>query len=266
MEENKIEIRPLTTIEDLEEMQQVEVRVWNMKPIPLHQTFTSLQNGGIILGAFAGYDMVGFLYSFPGFKNRSVHLCSHMLGIIPEYQMGGIGVKMKQKQAKLAREKGYPMITWTFDPLESRNAYLNLHKLGAIGQEYNSNYYGSMQDELNQGLPTDRIQIEWFIHEISERKNYPFDREKLLLDENERGEPVMTELAKQADLNISNVFFIAIPEFFQEIKLNDLALATKWRIETRTIIQRLFEAGFIATDLIPYPKRTQYCYVFTKTN
>src|SRR5699024_12323394 len=110
-------------------MQRVEAQVWKMDPIPIHQTFTALQNGGIILGAFDNKKLIGFLNSFPGFIRGNTHLCSHMLGILPEYRTVGLGEKMKLKQAKLAREAGYSLISWTFDQLESGYVSLYLQTL-----------------------------------------------------------------------------------------------------------------------------------------
>ncbi|WP_052366545.1 GNAT family N-acetyltransferase [Geomicrobium sp. JCM 19055] len=102
-----ITIRELTTMEELEEMMDVEEAVWQMEPLQVHQTFTVLKNGGIILGAYDDEKMIGFLYSFPGFVEGDVYLCSHMLGFLPDYRKRGIGVLMKQRQAELAKDRGY---------------------------------------------------------------------------------------------------------------------------------------------------------------
>lgn len=264
MASNNIEISTLTTMEELYEVQKVEAAVWNMDPIPVHQTFTALQNGGILLGAFDGKKMVGFLYSFPGFEYGSVHLCSHMLGILPAYQTDGLGVKMKMKQAKIAKELGYPLITWTFDPLESRNAYLNLHKLGATGAIYAPDHYGSMNDGLNQGLPSDRIQIKWYLHETKPKRHVQFDKHKLLLDVESNSIPVLTDFLKSADLGASDAFFVSIPMHFQAIKQHDFELAKLWRSKSRHAFQTLFKEGFQATDLLRDEYRSLSYYVFTR--
>lgn len=257
-------IRSLTTIKELYQMQKVEAAVWQMEPIPVHQTFTALNNGSIILGAYDGEEMVGFLYSFAGFDGGAPYLCSHMLGILPAYQTDGLGVKMKMKQAEIARQMGYQMITWTFDPLESRNAYLNLHKLGAIGAIYKANHYGSMDDELNQGLPTDRIQILWDIKNNKANKTIPFDETKLLLDRNSEGYPMIKESFYSQKVFTSDYLFMAIPVKFQDIKQMDFQLAKKWRMETRIVIQTLFGNGFLARDLIRDHTGSLSYYVFTK--
>ena len=262
MNTRNIEIRMLSTMEELAELQQVESMVWKMDSTPLHQTYTALLNGGILLGAYDGKKMVGFLYSFAGFTDGSVYLCSHMLGILTDYRMEGLGERMKLKQAELARDAGYSMITWTFDPLESQNAYLNLHKLGATGAIYDEDHYGEMNDGLNQGLPSDRFQVKWHLNEERPKQTYSFDKEKLLLEVDSAGNPLAIE--DKVDLNRGNVFFVAIPMNFQEIKQINFELAKRWRMETRYVFQSLFQAGFQATDLLLDEQSSLSYYVFTR--
>ncbi len=262
MNTRNIEIRMLSTMEELAELQRVESTVWKMDSTPLHQTYTALLNGGILLGAYDGKKMVGFLYSFAGFTDGSVYLCSHMLGILTDYRMQGLGERMKLKQAELASDVGYSMITWTFDPLESRNAYLNLHKLGAIGAIYDADHYGEMNDGLNQGLPSDRFQVKWYLNEERPKQTYSFDKEKILLEADSAGNPVAVE--DKVDLNRGNVFFVAIPMNFQEIKQTNFELAKRWRMETRYVFQSLFQAGFLATDLLLDEQSSLSYYVFTR--
>ncbi|GGB61629.1 hypothetical protein GCM10011409_43580 [Lentibacillus populi] len=254
----QIEIRELTTLDELTEMQHVEKAVWHMPPIPIHQTYTALNNGGIILGAFKQETMIGFLYSFAGFAGDIPYLCSHMLGILPVYRQDGLGLLMKCKQAELAKQKGYAMITWTFDPLESLNAYLNLHKIGAVGAHYHVNHYGKMDDGLNQGLPTDRIQIEWWLNKEIPVMKTTFDEDSVLLDRNDDGFPVVNDIV----INGQYGWFVAIPENFQAIKHQDIAVAKAWRYETRHVFKKLFSKGYQAVDLVRDPAKQVSYYFF----
>lgn len=264
MTQHNIKIKVLRTMDELKQMQQVEKAVWQMDPIPLHHTFTSMQNGGILLGAFDAAEMIGFLYSFPGVDRGKTHLCSHMLGILPDYQKDGIGAEMKLRQAELAQEAGFSMITWTFDPLESRNAYLNLHKLGATGAVYHENYYGQMDDQLNQGLPTDRIQIKWDLQKTKSTQTYDLDRGRILLDADALGTPVLNTFLGQMDFERSKTFFAAVPKNFQSIKQNQFELAKQWRMKTRDVFRHLFNEGFTASDLLRREADAISYYVFTK--
>jgi predicted GNAT superfamily acetyltransferase len=261
---DKLVIRLLTTMNELRDMQAVEAAVWRMPATPVHQTYTALNNGGIILGAFDGKKMIGFLYSFAGFDGKVPYVCSHMLGILPAYRTAGLGVQMKLKQAQIARAMGYHMITWTFDPLESRNAYLNLHKLHASGARYKENHYGAMKDELNQGLPSDRILIKWDLNTEQTFTMEPFDDSKLLLDVNSEGWPVATECFHAFPSQMTGILFVAIPDNFQEIKQRNFQLAKQWRLETRKVFQMLFTEGYRAKDLIRVHSSPLNYYVFAK--
>ncbi|MFD1040554.1 GNAT family N-acetyltransferase [Virgibacillus byunsanensis] len=259
----QIEIRRLTTMDELHDMQHVEEAVWDMPPTPVHQTHTALHNGGIILGAFTEEKMIGFLYSFAGFDGKNAYLCSHMLGIISTYRKGGLGMRMKFKQADIAKSLGYTKITWTFDPLESLNAYLNLHKLGANGAYYKENHYGSMDDGLNQGLPTDRIKIEWNLDKEQTKKDIHFDEAKLLLRK-ENDHPVVTDTFTNNFSKNEGGWFVTVPAHFQLIKQQDIQLAKNWRYETRKVFQALYSEGYQAKDFIHDGSNDVSYYYFSK--
>ena len=249
----------------------IEKAVWNMEPIPIHQTYTALNNGGIILCAYDHDQMIGYSYSFAGFNNNQSYLCSHMLGILPDYRQKGLGERLKLKQAEIARKMGYSKITWTYDPLESRNAYVNLHKLRAIGAHYKENHYGQLNDNLNQGLPTDRIVIEWplqkkqkeFINQKNSENDYSSsnkDRQLIMVTLEQ------PRISKNFNRNLieENSWFVPIPNHFQKIKKQNIELAKKWRFTIRQVFLKLFSDGFIATDFI-FNKQSNYSlYVFTK--
>lgn len=259
---NQIKIKKVTSMKELPKIQKLEKSIWNMPPTPVHQTFTALNNGGIILGAYDGDDMVGYLYSFAGFDGKNSYLCSHMLGMLEPYRKGGIGVQMKWRQAEIAKNMGYPYITWTFDPLESLNAYLNLHKLGATGAYYKENHYGEMEDDLNQGLPTDRIQIIWYLDDHKNKKANRINENNVLLNISDN-KPTITEAFENDIFNNRGGWFVAIPVNFQEIKRKDIELAKKWRYETRKVFQALFLHGYQATDIVHNREKGISYYYFS---
>lgn len=244
-----IEIRQLLTTDQLADIQKIEHAVWNMEPIPLHQTFTAVKNGGIALGAYDGEQMVGYVYGFPGFSGGKTYLCSHMLGILSEYRGQQIGEKLKLEQANVARRLGYSLMTWTFDPLESRNAHLNLNKLRARGAVYSPNHYGELKDDLNQGLPSDRLIIEWDLHEQPLAPIQSVSQDQLLLDI-DNNEPVITEAFHMINTTEEGPFFVKVPLNFQNIKQDDIEHAKNWRLMTRRVFVPLFEKGFQATDVV----------------
>jgi len=113
--------------------------------------------GGQVMGAFAGGQMIGFALSVPGTRSGHVYLHSHMLAVAKEHRNGGLGRRLKLLQREDALARGIELIEWTFDPLEIKNAYLNIEKLGAIARRYNINQYGITSSPLQGGLPSDRL-------------------------------------------------------------------------------------------------------------
>lgn len=247
-----IEIRKLVTMKEVEQIQQLEQEVWGMTAIPTHQTFTAATNGGLLLGAFDGDQIVGFSYSFPGFKEGEVYLCSHMLGVLPSEQHRGIGNLLKEHQCQIAREMGYSLLTWTFDPLESRNAYLNFSKLKGISSCYLENCYGEMTDGLNKGLPSDRLKIEWWINRERVTKNWqPLDvvyERPFTIEMRSDGYPKMTIALQDIDPTSEGIE-IAIPKHIQQIKQQAPDLALDWRMKIREAFQFLFDKGFAIVNL-----------------
>ena len=158
-----ISIKSIETIDDFEKVYQLDLKVWGTEPVPVHQIITAAKNSGIVLGSFLEERLVGFLYSFAGFKNGEVYLCSHQMGVDPEYRNHGIGAQLKLRQAEEALLLGYKKICWTFDPLQSRNGYLNIAKLGAICSNYIENCYGELNDGFNNNMTSGRFNVEWLI-------------------------------------------------------------------------------------------------------
>ncbi|MET3696834.1 predicted GNAT superfamily acetyltransferase [Bacillus oleivorans] len=268
-----IEIRKLTSLQEMRQVEELEEHIWGSPTTPLHQTHTAVKNGGIIAGAYDGEKLVGFQYSFPGYKNGQVYLCSHMLGIHSDYQKSGIGEKLKHKQRELAIEMGYSFITWTFDPLLSVNAYLNLHKLGGIAGSYSENHYGMMDDAQNAGLPTDRFKVEWWIKSnyVNEHKpkNYAVDFNRILLQTkiNQDGLPYIVGKNDGVAFDpTADGWLVPIPADFQSIKNSDFELALDWRIKTREVFQGLLAQGFVGEDLIRHPEKHVSYYRFSLRN
>lgn len=141
--------------------------------IPLREFIVIERIGGQIIGAFDlarsaapggdGSSMIGFAMSMPGVLDGKAYLHSHMLAVQPEYRNSGIGRKLKLAQREDALSRGITKMEWTFDPLEIKNAYLNIVRLGAIVHSYTPNFYGVFSSRLQAGLPTDRLHAEWFM-------------------------------------------------------------------------------------------------------
>ena len=161
-----IEIRSAQTIEDCCFIEELQRQIWGDEDgvVPFHLLLTIAKEGGVVLLALAQNQPVGFAFGFPALtKKGQLKIASHQAGVLPSWQDQGLGYKIKLAQRNAALELGIKLMTWTFDPLQSRNARFNLRKLGAVGNVYTPNLYGEMTDALNQGLPSDRFTVAWWL-------------------------------------------------------------------------------------------------------
>ena len=164
-----IEIRNCRGLEEMRACVALQKEVWNFTDIelvPLRMFVVAEKIGGQVMGAFQGGDMAGFAFSIPGFRNGRSYLHSHMLAVRPEFRNAGLGRRLKLAQREEAITRGFDLMEWTFDPLEIKNAYLNIEKLGAIARRYHINQYGITSSPLQGGLPTDRLVAEWWLRSM----------------------------------------------------------------------------------------------------
>jgi len=162
-----IETRALTTHAEFNDAVRLQQEIWGFKDVellPLRLFVVATKIGGQAFGAFDGKRMVGFCLSIPGLKSGGKsYLHSHMLGVLPGYRDSGVGRGLKLAQRGDALARGIELIEWTFDPLEIKNAYFNIERLGAVVRRYVLNQYGTTTSHLHGGLPTDRCVAEWWI-------------------------------------------------------------------------------------------------------
>lgn len=162
-----IECRRLTTFAEYEEAVQVQRQIWgfaDVEVIPSRLFLIANEVGGQAIGAFDGDRLIGFCLAIPGLKRgEEMYLHSHMTGVLAEYRDRGIGRKLKLEQRADALSRSVNLIEWTFDPLEIKNAFFNLERLGAIVRRFVLNQYGTTTSKLHTGMPTDRCVAEWHL-------------------------------------------------------------------------------------------------------
>ncbi|MGG3470617.1 GNAT family N-acetyltransferase [Neobacillus pocheonensis] len=267
---NKIEIRSLQQIDELEDVRRLECEIWGeADSIPTHQTITAVKNGGLVLGAYDGERLVGFQYSFPGFNGKMTYLCSHVLATDVEYRNKKIGEKLKLAQRDEALKLGYSLITWTYDPLESINGYLNIAKLGGRVSTYIENCYGEMEDLLNNGIASDRFLVEWYI-----RDERPFEIEvasdcvisQSLIEWDMNHDCLPVPLSPLPLPQSEKTVYVPVPKAFRTIKETNLELAKEWRMKTREIYQHAFQQDWQITGFIKNsePNVPVHFYVLTR--
>jgi len=163
---DNIVIRTCRGLDELRACVALQKEVWNFtdeEMVPLRMFVVAEKVGGQVMGAFDGNEMVGFALSVPGTRSGHIYLHSHMLAVRKQYRNSGLGRRLKLLQREEALSRGIELIEWTFDPLEIKNAYLNIEKLGAVARRYNINQYGITTSPLQGGLPSDRLIAEWWL-------------------------------------------------------------------------------------------------------
>ncbi|MGA3211814.1 MAG: GNAT family N-acetyltransferase [Terriglobales bacterium] len=161
-----MEIRNCETLDEMRACVGLQKEVWNfsdLELVPLRLFVVARKIGGQVIGAFENNELVGFALSFPGHHQSYLYLHSHMLAVRQSYRNRGLGRALKLFQWEDALRQGIELIEWTFDPLEIKNAWLNLERLGAICRRYVINQYGITSSPLQGGLPSDRFVAEWWL-------------------------------------------------------------------------------------------------------
>jgi predicted GNAT superfamily acetyltransferase len=291
-------LRILETTEEMQAVQELQSLVWSSQGIdiiPLHMLVTFAHNGGLVIGAFTqgepsseeetsrgNQDMqnrlVGFVLGFPGLYftpdgPRPKH-CSHELGVHPEYRRQGLGFILKRAQWQMVRHQGLDLITWTYDPLLSENAHLNIVKLGAVCNTYLRQVYGDMHDGLNAGLPTDRFQVDWWVNSprvqrrLSRRARPPLNLADFLsagaeiINPAQMGpdgyvlptqEKLVTLGKAKAEARRTALILVEIPSDIMALKAANPSLALDWRFQTRTLFEHLFSLGYLVVDFVYMP-------------
>ncbi len=162
-----IEYRVLSARDQFEDAVTLQKRIWGFEDIellPVRLFVVAANVGGRAWGAYDAGRMIGFCLAIPGLKPAGGHYWhSHMLGVLPEYRNLGVGRRLKLMQREDALARGIELVEWTFDPLEIKNAFFNIERLGAIVRRYVFNQYGTTSSHLHGSLPTDRCIAEWWI-------------------------------------------------------------------------------------------------------
>lgn len=255
----QIEIRDLDTIEELRELQAVEKEVWGMADedaLPLTLAIACRAAGNIFVGAFDGKKLIGFAFGFLGRENGIPTIHSHMLAVLDRYRHLDLGSRLKQAQRDRAMAMGIDEMTWTYDPLQSRNAHFNFSKLGVVSDTYKVDFYGPETSSMLHRNGTDRLWVRWALGSRGVRdrlagkngRTETLDAMRLLaplVRFDPSGKPARAELAES--LGRQRVS-IEIPGDILEVERTDMGLAREWRESTRWAFCAAVGAGFIVTE------------------
>jgi predicted GNAT superfamily acetyltransferase len=273
-----VTIRDLQTFEDLKQVDEVEREVWGLSDIdttPLTLVIATREAGSIWVGACDGTKLVGFAFGFLGLENGRLIVHSHMLAVREPYRNSHLAynLKLAQRERVLAiriddgradsrtsdsriTDTRISEMTWTFDPLQSRNAHLNFAKLGVVSENYKVDFYGPETSSILHRNGTDRLWVTWPLssRRVLDRLQGKDNRAEVLdalstltplIHFNGDGKPVRTDLATA--LNRQRIA-IEIPSDIVEVERKDPALAWEWRLQTRWAFTEALNAGFSVAE------------------
>ncbi len=246
-------IRLLNEIDEFNELQDLQKEVWGLEdrdivPSYMFKSVTGLTGpNGIALGYFIENKIAGYLLTIPTSNPLEVLGC--MLAVSKNYQHKGIGYKLNLKLREIMLSNNVEKVIWTFDPLESVNAHLYLRKLGGVITRYFVNYYGSVHSLVHEGLPTDRVKVEWNLNDIHVEERITND-----VKSNSCHQAISAETLKK---------YVEIPLNMQNLKGNNLEEAMKWRTKTRKIFKNIIEKQkLIGCDFIVNLHKQKGMYIF----
>jgi len=270
-EHSVIVIRDIDSPSEMGQVEELQKEVWgipDIEVVPLSQLTAAKHAGGVLLGGFEGNALVGFAYGFVAKENGQIAHHSHMVGVRREYRAHDLGFRLKAAQRERVLGQGIQLMSWTFDPLQSLNAYFNFGKLGVIAERYFVDFYGSDAHSFLHQNGTDRLWITWrltddrVIERLGKKRSEaePSSLPKLVeCDQNNR--PVSREID---ELLSRNQVSIEIPADITAIEKRDDKLARDWRLATREAFTSALDSGFFVEDFFRGDRAG--AYVLTKND
>jgi predicted GNAT superfamily acetyltransferase len=247
-------IRPLTRYDEMQACVEFQQEIWGQdfsELVPAAILWVATRTGGVLAAAFDDDDAIAaFVFGMTGFRHRRPLHWSDMLAVRPDLRGLGLGFALKRYQRQALLDAGVRDVYWTFDPLESRNAYLNFARLGATTREYVVDCYGTSSSPLHHGLPTDRLVAHWDL-------DSPRVRERM---EGAVGPPAAATLldaplvnGREGKLRLpagEPLLRVRVPADIQALKIDEPGEALRWRLDTRAAFQACFAEGYRVTDLV----------------
>jgi predicted GNAT superfamily acetyltransferase len=257
-----MELRDLTTIDEFRQIVELERQIWGVDyddvvTVPI--LTVTVKRGGVLIGAFDGSRIVGFVYSLPGIKDGKPIQWSHMLGVLDEYRSAGLGRTLKLEQRQRSLEIGCDLVEWTYDPMQAANAHLNFVKLGAVVEEYAIDVYGESTSRLHKGTPTDRFIAQWWIREPHVVRRIESTSTVAIRTKEAADAPLANQTRTAGKWLACEAYqlgrserriWVEIPTGFTEMQVEDPKLALDWRMTTRAIFTNYFDRGYRAVDFV----------------
>jgi len=238
-------IRDVESLDDMHAVEELQKDVWSIgerEVVPLTQLVAAKETGGQLIGAYDGERLVGFVYGFIGLENGGFVHHSHMLAVSPEHRNQNLGYRLKLAQRERVLAQGIDRMSWTFDPLQSRNAHLNFGKLGAISAAYKINLYGE-----EHRVETDRLWMTWLLNSERVRSRIA----SKTIEQERPTAPMLIEVdAQNRPREMDPAAALAAGRGLIEIPadINALQHQQQWREATRRAFQYTISNRFIVHD------------------
>ena len=234
-----VTLRRFETLDDADRILRVLASTWGgHEPFPREMIRALADSGNVPILALDEGDAIGYVLGWTGVEPEDgLHVHSHMLAALPDRRHRGVGFALKLAQRALALEQGIEVVRWTFDPLIARNAYFNLHKLGAVADRFERNHYGEMSDELNAGERSDRFTVRWDL--AREPGPRTVEAHDAVLEPSADGPG---EVRRPTGRSAA----VAVPREYDEVRARDRSLAVAWRDASAAAIEACLGAGMVA--------------------
>jgi predicted GNAT superfamily acetyltransferase len=263
----RIRVWPLQKLEEFRECERVQKAVWGSVGVGSEVLAVTQKYGGLVLGAAVSGEMAGCLYAFLARRGGWLIHWSHIMAVRRPYRNLGLGFRMKLAHRRLALAQGLKSICWTFDPLQSRNAALNLARLGAQVEEYVPDCYGKFPSAIEKGLPSDRFVVNWRIGSRAvERRLHARPPAPHLPPWPQVNDTRMDTKGflenRRVHLGLRDRrLLLEIPANTDLMRARDLPLARRWRLETRKLFTRYFAIGYRVQSFLKFGEGAQArCY------
>jgi chorismate synthase len=253
--------RKLTKPEEFRHAEELQREAWGLVEEP--PTSSTIQraiqdNGGLVLGAFADIYLAGLTIGFLGWDGTQLYHYSHMNAVRPAYQNHHVGFRLKAFQREEVLKQGLALVRWTFDPLQSRNARLNVRRLGARPDLYHVHYYGTMGSELNRGLESDRVRVTWVLNDPTVEARIggqlPTPEQDLARWKESQSlvETAVGDVGLRVPTTVSEPSqaraHLEIPFDLQAIRTHESSTVRTWRHAVRDAFRAAFDLGYLVDD------------------
>jgi predicted GNAT superfamily acetyltransferase len=254
---SSVTIRPIDDVAQMHAVEELQKEVWgipDLDVVPLTHLVAAKEAGGTLIGAFDGETLVGFVYGFPSFERGQPAHHSHMLAVKPDYRNLDLGRQLKLAQREHVLALGIGLISWTFDPLQSLNAYFNFNKLGVVADRYLPDFYGAEASSFLHQTGTDRLWVSWLLS--AEPVMQSVDEHGLsLVSVSDDGSPQRNNLSECLAYDHTS---IEIPGDINSMQQRRPQTASRWREETRWAFTEAIRAGYVAVGFVRESQTGKY--------